>query len=97
MHAVLIHVVERTEGVPIAQAARFDDLCADIAITQMNHQQVRRNVEEFSSIFSTDLHPLDSTTEPVLQLYIGLQELRNASGAKPFRDFLRAALAGPRS
>ena len=52
IHTVLIYVVERTEGVPIARTARFDDLCADLAITQVNHQPLRRNIEDSSSIFS---------------------------------------------
>jgi hypothetical protein len=42
---------------------------------------LRRNVEEFSSIFSTDLQPCDSTAEPVFQLYMRLQEFRKTSGA----------------
>src|SRR4029077_5304270 len=53
IHLVLIQVIERTKGVPIACAARFDDPCADLAIAQINHQPLRRTIEDLSSIFST--------------------------------------------
>ena len=52
IHPIFIQVVEHTKGVPIARAARFDDRGADLAITQINHQPLRRNIEDFSSIFS---------------------------------------------
>jgi hypothetical protein len=42
-------------GLPPGRSG-FDDLCTDLAITQMNHQSFRRNSDEFSSIFFRALY-----------------------------------------
>ena len=68
IHTVLIQVVEHTKGVPVARAASFDDLRADLAITQINHRRLRRNGVGFSSIFPAAPHlakPENKSGHPV--------------------------------
>jgi hypothetical protein len=65
VHPVLVDVVKRTKSISVAQAARFDNLRAELSIAQIDHCHLDGTSESFlpfSQLTKTKTILVDSIT-----------------------------------